>query len=282
MKCARCGKMVGDKFMTEDGEDGFQRKFHPECYSHKCQKCMKAIMSDCAVGYGKYYHPGCFTCVRCNKMLSTNFVDNRGEPYCFECGVPKELQGKSCNVCSLAIDPFKDTVVICDDRIWHNPCFACTKCNKLLSQVANESGNGRKISCVETPEGKIICDPCFYGDSPSPGSQGNNVCDYCQQVLRGRFLTWNSKKLHPECHKCSFCDNQLTGQFYVTDGKKICSNCSMKCSVCSKPFSGKHVTARNKHYHPECFKCARCSTVLTDDFFILGEMICCDKCSRIK
>jgi len=283
MKCARCGKMVGDKFMTEDGEDGYQRKFHPECYSHKCNKCMKAILADCSVGYGKYYHPNCFTCVRCNKALQSNFVDNRGEPYCFECGVPKELIGKACNTCKNNIDPFKDTVVICDDRIWHNPCFACTKCNKLLSQVATDLGNGRKISCVETGDGKIVCDPCFYGENGNQPSSSSNVCDQCQQVLRGRFLTWNGKKIHPECHICSFCSQQLTGQFYQQDGKKICAQCSMKCVSCGKAFTnGKHVTARTKHYHPECFKCAVCSKVLSDDFFVVGEQFMCDKCSRFK
>jgi LIM domain len=40
------------------------------------------------------------------------------------------------------------------------------------------------------------------------------------------------------------------------------SSAALLCSVCSKPIAGRIVTAIGSRFHPECFRCATCSTEL--------------------
>jgi len=265
--------------MTEKDDNGAIKKFHPDCYTHKCVKCSRQIIDDCVVGFGSYYHGSCFTCVNCNKKLEGDFVDKgKGMPYCYECGTPKEVQDKTCARCSVSIDPFKDTVIICEDRIWHKDCLSCSKCSKVLA----DSTTNRKISCVETFGGNIMCDPCYYGDKGRPDGSGLNVCNHCNQPLVGRFVSTGNEKLHPECFVCSSCGNKLTGQFYNSDGKKICQNCSSKCFVCFKPFSGPHVICRNRKYHKECFSCDKCGVKLSEDYYVVDDKPRCEKCGALR
>lgn len=53
------------------------------------------------------------------------------------------------------------------------------------------------------------------------------------------------------------------------------------CAECGKRIEGATVTASNKEFHPECFKCIKCEQTINSSFQILpdGERVC-DKCSN--
>jgi hypothetical protein len=60
------------------------------------------------------------------------------------------------------------------------------------------------------------------------------------------------------------------------------SSPALLCSVCSKPIAGRIVTAIGHRFHPECFRCATCSTELVGpqilprklSFIALGLFVC--------
>jgi len=109
------------------------------------------------------------------------------------------------------------------------------------------------------------------------------ICAACNQEITGACLTADGGTFHPECFKCDGCGELLKGGFVKKEGKRICQNCTPKvvCAGCKQNISGGIMRASDKTYHPECFKCEGCSTVLSSGFFMLaGKTVCkacCDK-----
>lgn len=154
--CNNCHKeLQGQQFYEVDGE--------PLCESchnntlEKCAVCQQPIMERLLRATGKTFHPKCFTCAKCGKVLEGQpfIVDNESHVYCVD-DYHRKFAPK-CSVCNEPIIPEdgKDEAVriIALEKNFHVKCYRCEDCKKQLSSEADENG------CYPL-DGHILCLKC--------------------------------------------------------------------------------------------------------------------------
>uniref|UniRef100_UPI00398E4581 zyxin-like n=1 Tax=Pristiophorus japonicus TaxID=55135 RepID=UPI00398E4581 len=169
--CSRCGK---DLARSQAAVKAMGKMFHVECFTcsrcrqelkgqqfyevdHEplCESCHSTTLDKCVVcqqpiterllrATGKTFHPKCFTCVQCKKVLEGQpfIVDNKNQVYCVE-DYHRAFAPK-CSVCNEPIVPEdgKEEAVriIALDKNFHVKCYRCEDCERSLSSEADEDG----------------------------------------------------------------------------------------------------------------------------------------------
>jgi paxillin len=145
-KCSFCTLLIEGQYFIVNN-----KKFHPTCIDiHPCHKCGNKIEGSEMVAIGKHYHPACFTCVDCGNQLPSKFYNREGSPVCEDCS-SKTSSGKklNCSKCSL---PINETYVSYEDRMYHDDCFQCGSCSRVLpiDDFYNVKGKPNCYSCATT------------------------------------------------------------------------------------------------------------------------------------
>jgi len=80
------------------------------------------------------------------------------------------------------------------------------------------------------------------------------------------------KKYHLECFTCSVGDHQIGEgvNFHLHDEKIYCPQhfeelFLQRCAGCGSIIKGQYIKVLDAHFHPGCWKCADCGTVITSD-----------------
>merc|ERR1712213_42487 len=100
----------------------------------------------------------------------------------------------------------------------------------------------------------------------------------CAGKVEGEIIRAVGFVFHPNCYKCCICGINLSNRevpFTTDEDNRIyCQNCynqkfAPKCYECKEPIAPKvgetsvpRLTALGNDYHPDCFKCVDCKTVL--------------------
>jgi LIM domain len=129
---------------------------------------------------------------------------------------------------------------------------------------------------------------------PGSASAGKHTCRGCSHVINGRSLVDASRRLtgryHKECFTCNDCRAPFpSGEFYVLNNLPYCAfdyhrrNKSL-CNGCGIGVEGSYLQTDGeeqkdapaaKIWHLECFKCSKCSCVLTGEYWELdGKVLC--------
>jgi len=83
--CTRCSQPFTDgKFFEDEGLPYCQEHYH-ERRGTICGKCAKPIDGMCVSALEKKWHQGCFTCTKCNDVLSGQVMLSEGNVYCPNC-----------------------------------------------------------------------------------------------------------------------------------------------------------------------------------------------------
>jgi hypothetical protein len=173
---------------------------------------------------------------------------------------------------------------------FHPACFTCGgKCGTELGPDVE----------FYVREGAPWCEECFVA-----AAQRCHACD--EPVLQGRVFTTHGKPFHEACFRCAECDESVADaeQFFTDvqrpDGAKgkervvvLCRACNFKgadedeeasggvCSWCEEPVEDKGISALNRRWHDECFRCNDCEAHLLevkDGFFhVDGKLYCRDQ-----
>jgi len=99
------------------------------------------------------------------------------------------------------------------------------------------------------------------------------VCAACTKPIVGQVITALGHTWHPEHFTCNNCNQELgTVNFFERDGAPYCEQCyhnifSPRCAACQGPILDKCVSALDKTWHPECFRCASCGNQFGDEGF---------------
>jgi hypothetical protein len=95
-------------------------------------------------------------------------------------------------------------------------------------------------------------------------------CSKCGQNITGQVFEALGKKYHLDCFTCEVGGHKIgeNVNFHAHEGKIYCPThfeeiVLNKCSGCQKLIRGQYIKIMDKYYHPECWKCKDCSTVLT-------------------
>jgi len=113
------------------------------------------------------------------------------------------------------------------------------------------------------------------------------TCNQCGSQLSGDFYEINDQHLCPPCarnsFKCSRCGNPIEGEYFRTSiGENLHPHCIVRnsCSKCGKLIVGTEVSAKDRFYHLECFKCEGCGIGLQNTFYLKGTSIYCADCTK--
>ncbi|KAM8927895.1 filamin-binding LIM protein 1 [Pelodytes ibericus] len=153
--CRKCHRLLaGQMYYQKDGQP-----ICDHCYKdtlEKCAKCQTLITQHIVRAMGNGFHPECFTCVVCNRMIADESfaVDEYDDVHCADDYYRK--YAPICNVCDEPIIPRdgEDSYKIeCLGKNYHENCYRCEKCHISLSLEPTERG------CYPL-KGHLLCKPC--------------------------------------------------------------------------------------------------------------------------
>jgi len=186
-------------------------------------------------------------------------------------GLPCFRKAKfTCKKCGL---PIIGTVLKANliEGAWHPECFTCTKCG---TPVATEGG---ALACF-MEDGEPRCDNC----------RTKRVCTACEKQIEGQAINAMDKSWCASCFNCAKCQKPIAagaagGEFKIQDGQPICEACRevVFCAACGKEIEEHALTAMDKNWHLECFKCSKCDKAIdTGIFKIEGGRPVCEDCRQ--
>lgn len=90
---------------------------------------------------------------------------------------------------------------------YHQDCFRCASCNKLLS--------GSFIRLNNKPH----CESCGAGETV--------VCTRCKSSVSGKYVSFENKNYHNACFRCGRCSVQLSpSEFFRKGDQELCRSCA--------------------------------------------------------
>jgi actin-binding LIM protein len=90
----------------------------------KCAGCGEPIHScQSLIALEKHWHLFCFNCSKCNKLLTSEYMNRGDDPYCESCY--HKLYGALCDMCHQFIT---GRVLEAGDKHFHPACASCCKC----------------------------------------------------------------------------------------------------------------------------------------------------------
>jgi len=229
----------------------------------ECAACDKPIVGQVVTALGKTFHPEHFTCAKCNQELgSQNFFERENQPYCEDCY--QNLFSPRCARCQGAI---LDKCVSALGQNWHPECFVCFDC-----------GNDFGEDGFHDKDDQAYCKDCYFGMFAPK-------CAGCKHPITDNYISSLDAQWHPGCFVCATCNQPFAdGNFFEHEGQPYCETHfhALKgslCAGCSKPISGRCITAMFRKFHPEHFVCSFCLKQLNKGTFKeKGEKPYCHEC----
>ncbi len=151
-------------------------------------------------------------------------------------------------------------------KYYHLDCWACSTCHKKLMND----------DFFESRAGLSNCDKCHLATL--------DVCVACRKpIAGGSHSTVDGHKYHSACFVCATCHAPLT-KFAEHNGKFFCephyqAQNNPKCVACSQVIVSQYAQTDKGPYHPDCFKCHKCSSLIgSGRYFVSGAHFVCANC----
>ena len=176
------------------------------------------------------FHPGCFTCVECDKKLvHESFIsDDKFNIYCEEDYNRKKAC--RCSYCKKPIAPKPGEKTVPRLRAlgkdFHPEHFVCVSCNESLT------GNQYVLT-----DDHPCCIPCYEQNF-------THKCSCCQTRigLDSKDMSYQDLHWHEDCFKCRRCKITLVEKPFAAKNSLIfCAGCydaefATRCDACGDTF----------------------------------------------
>ncbi|NWX15842.1 LPXN protein, partial [Aegotheles bennettii] len=207
-----------------------------------CAACCKPIAAKVLTALGKTWHPEHFTCACCRQELGGQpFFERSGQAYCEE-----DYHQAFAPRCTYCAGPIREQVLTALNQTWHPEHFFCAHCGKVFGDDGFHEWRG-----------KPYCRQDFLAMF-APKCQG------CERPVMDDYLSALQGVWHTECFVCTECLSSFAGgSFFELEGRPYCElhfhqRQGSICHGCSRPVTGRCITAVGRKYHPEHFTCAYC------------------------
>ncbi|XP_078358160.1 actin-binding LIM protein 3-like isoform X2 [Oculina patagonica] len=241
----------------------------------RCARCMKVCNGETLRFNDQLFHANCLVCLVCGKDLAdVGFFVQNNQYFC-----PEDFQerfGTKCHVCHQFLEGEGINI---GGNAYHERCFVCATCR-------NPFPPGEK---VVSKGNEYVCQQCSAKETSSVDGRGHKLekCAGCGEDIRsGQSLLALEKQWHLWCFTCTKCGCLLAGEYMGRDGKPYCekdyqAEFGVSCAGCGGYIIGKVLQAGEKHYHPQCSRCARCHGVFGEgqEMFLQGSEIWHPDCS---
>ncbi|XP_068535910.1 actin-binding LIM protein 2 isoform X8 [Anas acuta] len=235
-----------------------------------CNTCGNPCKGEVLRVQNKYFHIKCFVCKACGCDLAQGgFFVRQGD---YICTLDyQRLYGTRCFSCDEFIE---GEVVSALGKTYHPDCFVCAVCRLPFPAGDRVTFNGKEC----------ICQKCSLPPSSSTGSfpvQNLRNCGGCgSEIKNGQSLVALDKHWHLGCFKCNTCGKLLNAEYISKDGIPYCetdyhAKFGIRCDNCEKYITGRVLEAGEKHYHPTCARCVRCSQMFAEgeEMYLQGTSI---------
>ncbi|XP_065649509.1 actin-binding LIM protein 1 isoform X3 [Hydra vulgaris] len=246
-----------------------------------CYTCFEQCTDVAVFAQDRCYHQNCFTCKQCNINLSkSGYFFSNNNFYCTE--DYSKLFGSKCSGCQKFVE---GEVILAVEEIFHPECFDCVYCGKLFPPNVKILYDGSHFMC----EGCNIQDKYKTKEIKSEITESSiNSCAGCHNVIKsGQALLALEKQWHLWCFSCFKCGCLLAGEYMGRNGVPYCeqdyqSEFGVSCSGCGGYITGKVLQAGEKHYHPHCARCAKCTQMFGEgeEMYLQGSDIWHPHCSE--
>lgn len=214
-----------------------------------CGKCNRKCTGQVLTVGETYFHNYCFTCQKCGIELGEDaFYNKDGAFYCAKDYL--DNFGEQCFKCHQFLE---GEVISALGNTFHLDCFTCGRCKKFFPPGENVIFDGQDY----------VCEDCDMGNDPL-SQQPLHQCAGCHKDIEtGQALMALDQHWHPRCFTCQKCGIVLHGEYMGKDGFAFCekdyqTEFGVICASCSGYITGKVLQAGDKHYHPQCSRCAKC------------------------
>eukprot|EP00126_Sphaerothecum_destruens_P010105 Sdes_comp20677_c0_seq1m16111 len=136
--CSQCGKPLKDSGYLEHEGKAFCETDYQNLVGERCAACSQVITAQYLEALGKKFHPNCFSCFLCKKLLQgVEFLVDGSDAVCSDCYHNKN--SPKCGGCGNPIFSTAGKEVFCIkafDQKWHKECFHCLvsmNCNVFFS-----------------------------------------------------------------------------------------------------------------------------------------------------
>ncbi|KAG9479763.1 hypothetical protein GDO78_011676 [Eleutherodactylus coqui] len=235
-----------------------------------CNNCGSACKGEVLRVQNKYFHIKCFICKVCGCDLAQGGFFVRQGDYICTLDYQKHY-GTRCFSCDEFIE---GEVVSALGKTYHPFCFVCAICRSPFPPGDRVTFNGKEC----------VCQKCTV--SPTVGNSNLSIqslrnCGGCGlEIKNGQSLVALEKHWHLDCFKCKICGVHLKAEYISKDGIPYCemdyhSKFGIKCDHCEKFITGRVLEAGEKHYHPTCARCVRCSQMFAEgeEMYLQGNAI---------
>nr|XP_025977783.1 actin-binding LIM protein 2 isoform X16 [Dromaius novaehollandiae] len=235
-----------------------------------CNNCGNPCKGEVLRVQNKYFHIKCFVCKACGCDLAQGgFFVRQGD---YICTLDyQRLYGTRCFSCDEFIE---GEVVSALGKTYHPDCFVCAVCRLPFPAGDRVTFNGKEC----------ICQKCSLPASGSSGTfpvQNLRNCGGCgSEIKNGQSLVALDKHWHLGCFKCNTCGKLLNAEYISKDGIPYCetdyhAKFGIRCDNCEKYITGRVLEAGEKHYHPTCARCVRCSQMFAEgeEMYLQGTSI---------
>ncbi|MFH4977832.1 hypothetical protein AB6A40_004541 [Gnathostoma spinigerum] len=216
-----------------------------------CAQCGKPIVGQVVIALGKMWHPEHYVCCQCGEELGhRNFFERGGKAYC-----EADYHDMFSPRCAYCNGPIKDRCVTALGKTFHADHFVCDECGRSFGDEGFHERDGRAYCKAD------------FSRMFAPR------CNGCKNPIQNNFITALGTHWHPECFVCQECHLPFdAGSFYEYGGIPLCETHYHEkrgslCASCSRPISGRCVSAMGLKFHPEHFCCSYCQKQLNKGTF---------------
>lgn len=241
-----------------------------------CHKCGEPCKGEVLRVQTKHFHIKCFTCKVCGCDLAQGgFFIKNGE---YLCTLDyQRMYGTRCHGCGEFVE---GEVVTALGKTYHPNCFACTICKRPFPPGDRVTFNGRDCLC------QLCAQP--MSSSPKEAFSSGNCAGCGRDIKNGQALLALETQWHLGCFKCKSCGKVLTGEYISKDGAPYCEKdyqglFGVKCEACHQFITGKVLEAGDKHYHPSCARCSKCTQMFTEgeEMYLQGSTVWHPDCKQL-
>ncbi|XP_043400638.1 actin-binding LIM protein 2 isoform X15 [Chelonia mydas] len=235
-----------------------------------CNNCGNPCKGEVLRVQNKYFHIKCFVCKACGCDLARGgFFVRQGD---YICTLDyQRLYGTRCISCDEFIE---GEVVSALGKTYHPACFVCALCRLPFPPGDRVTFNGKECVCQK-------CSLPPAGSNSTFLVQALRNCGGCGAEIRnGQSLVALDKYWHLGCFKCKTCGKLLNAEYISKDGIPYCemdyhAKFGIRCDNCEKYITGRVLEAGEKHYHPACARCVRCSQMFAEgeEMYLQGTSI---------
>ncbi|XP_074807853.1 actin-binding LIM protein 2 isoform X6 [Natator depressus] len=235
-----------------------------------CNNCGNPCKGEVLRVQNKYFHIKCFVCKACGCDLAQGgFFVRQGD---YICTLDyQRLYGTRCISCDEFIE---GEVVSALGKTYHPACFVCALCRLPFPPGDRVTFNGKECVCQK-------CSLPPAGSNSTVLVQALRNCGGCGSEIRnGQSLVALDKYWHLGCFKCKTCGKLLNAEYISKDGIPYCemdyhAKFGIRCDNCEKYITGRVLEAGEKHYHPACARCVRCSQMFAEgeEMYLQGTSI---------